>query len=107
LDSILTEGGGAALTGLIPGAQGAAGVRLASLAARAPIRAGIARAAGEGALYGAGTADRVQDIPLSVAREGVVGAVGYPVARSVGRGLTRAGTFAVNKTRRARGRRGK
>ena len=93
-DSIATEGTGAALTGLIPGAQAASGTRLASLAARMPIRAGVARAAGEGALYGAGTADRVRDVPLSVLKEGAFGAVGYPVARGVGR----AASLAVKKT---------
>ena len=64
------EIGGALLPALLPGAQGLAGARMASLAAKAPRAARIAPVVGEAALYGVGAADSMADIPRSVASEG-------------------------------------
>ena len=64
------EIGGALLPALLPGGQGFAGARMASLAAKAPRAARIAPVVGEAALYGVGAADSMADIPRSVASEG-------------------------------------
>lgn len=90
LESLAYEGGGAMLTGLIPGGQGATATRLASLAARYPVRAGLARATAEGAAYGVGSADSVRDIPRAMAEEAAFGAGMYGATDLAGRGVRRA-----------------
>jgi hypothetical protein len=69
-ESVAYEMGGALLPALLPGAQGLAAARMASLAAKAPRAARIAPVVGEAALYGVGAADSMADIPRSVASEG-------------------------------------
>jgi hypothetical protein len=85
------EIGGALLPALLPGAQGLAGARMASLAAKAPRAARIAPVVGEAALYGVGAADSMADIPRSVASEGAqalgmygVGAAAAPRLKALG-----------------------
>jgi hypothetical protein len=64
------EIGGAMLPALLPGGQGPAAARMASLAVKAPRAARIAPVVGEAALYGIGAADSMADIPSSVLSEG-------------------------------------
>lgn len=63
------EIGGAFLPALLPGGQGLAAARMASLAAKAPRAAAVAPVVGEAALYGVGAADSMADIPRSVGEE--------------------------------------
>jgi hypothetical protein len=89
LESLAYEGGGALATGLIPGMQGATGARLASLAARAPRAARAAAVAGETALYGAGAADSVRDIPRSIRDEAIFAVPMYGAAEAGRAGIGR------------------
>lgn len=80
LESLGLEMSGALLPALLPGGQGLAAARMASLAAKAPSLARIAPAiggavpvAGEAALYGVGAADSMADIPRSVGEEALFG----------------------------------
>ena len=103
-EALLFEGGGAALTGLIPGAQGATAARLAALASRYPTRAALARLGAESAAYGAGAADRPSDVPRSVAEEGVLASLMYGGARVGGAGVRKGAEFATRASKRkARG----
>ncbi len=72
-ESMALEVGGAFLPALIPGGQSATAARMASLAAKAPRLAKVAPVLGEAALYGAGAADSMQDIPRSVGEEALFG----------------------------------
>jgi hypothetical protein len=81
------------LTSAVPGLQGLSAARVAQMTPRARVAYEAALATGQGGVYGAGDAGSISDIPASVAREGALGAVGYPVARGVGR----AGSFVVKK----------
>jgi hypothetical protein len=90
-ESAAYEMGGALVPALLPGGQGLAGARMASLAARAPRAARIAPVVGEAALYGVGAADSMADIPRSVASEGAqalgmygLGAVAAPPLKKLG-----------------------
>lgn len=94
-EALLFEGGGAALTGFIPGAQGATAARLAALASRYPTRAALARLGAESAAYGVGTADRVSDIPRSVIEEGLLASLVYGGTRAGGAGIRKAGEFVT------------
>jgi hypothetical protein len=70
-ESAAYEMGGALVPALLPGGQGLAGARVASLAAKMPrVVAGALPVAGEAALYGVGAADSMADIPRSVLSEG-------------------------------------
>jgi hypothetical protein len=77
LESLAYEMGGSMLPALVPGGQVATAGRMASLAARAPRTAMAVRraapVAGSAALYGAGAADSMRDIPRSVAEEAAFG----------------------------------
>jgi len=68
-ESLGLEIGGAFLPAMLPGGQGLAAARMASLAAKAPRAAAIAPVVGEAALYGAGAADSMADIPRSIGEE--------------------------------------
>ena len=87
------EIGGMMLTSAVPGLQGLSAARVAQMTPRARAAYEAALATGQGGVYGAGDARNTAEIPSSVAREGALGAVGYPVARGIGR----AGTLAVKK----------
>ena len=73
LASLGYEAGGALLTGLIPGAQGATAGKLASLAVRNPRLATLGRIGAESAAYGVGSADNVRDIPRAIGEEAAFG----------------------------------
>jgi hypothetical protein len=77
IESLAYEMGGSMLPALVPGGQVATAGRMASLAARAPRTAmAVRRAApvvGSAALYGAGAADSMRDIPRSMAEEAAFG----------------------------------
>jgi hypothetical protein len=88
-EAILYETGGAMLTGLIPGAQGATGARLAQLAARYPKLARAGSVAADTALYGAGTAESVRDIPRSIRDEALSAVPMYGAAEGVRAGVNR------------------
>lgn len=87
IESLLYEGGGAMLTGLIPGAQGATAARMAQLAARSPKAARAAAVAADTALYGAGTAESVRDIPRSIRDEALFAVPMYGGAEGVRLGV--------------------
>lgn len=89
-EALAYEAGGMLVPAVIPGGQGASATRLAALAARNPRLTQAGLAVGQGALYGAGTADSVADIPRSMAEEGVLGGVGYGVMNVAGKGLKKA-----------------
>lgn len=89
LESLAYEGGGAMLTGLIPGMQGATAARMAQIAARSPKLARAAAMAGETALYGAGTAESVRDIPRSIRDEALFAVPMYGGAEGVRYGVKR------------------
>ena len=72
-ESLGLEMAGGMLPALLPGAQGLAGARMASLAAKAPRIAAAAPVAAEAALYGVGAADSMADIPRSVGEEMLFG----------------------------------
>lgn len=99
-EALLFEGGGAALIGLIPGAQGATATRLAALASRYPTRAALARLGAESAAYGVGAADRPSDVPRSVAEEGVLASLMYGGARVGGAGVRKGAEFATRASNR-------
>lgn len=89
IESLLYEGGGAMLTGLLPGAQGATAARMAQLAARSPKLARAAGVAADTALYGAGTAESVRDIPRSIRDEALLAVPMYGAAEGVRSGVNR------------------
>jgi len=89
IESLLLEGGGAMLTGFVPGAQGATAARMAQLAARSPKAARAASVAADTALYGAGTADSVRDIPRSIRDEALFAVPMYGAAEGVRAGVKR------------------
>lgn len=99
IESLLYEGGGAMLTGLIPGAQGATAARMAQLAARSPKLARAAGVAADTALYGAGTAESVRDIPRSIRDEALFAVPMYGAAEGVRSGAR----FGVKKYRARKG----
>jgi hypothetical protein len=77
VESLAYEMGGSMLPALVPGGQAVTAGRMASLAARAPRAAMAVRraapVAGSAALYGAGAADSMSDIPRSMAEEAAFG----------------------------------
>jgi hypothetical protein len=85
LESLAYEMGGSMLPALVPGGQVATAGRMASLAARAPRTAMAVRraapVAGSAALYGAGAADSMRDIPRSMAEEAAFGLGLYGAGR--------------------------
>jgi len=101
-ESFAYEMGGAFLPALIPGGQGVAGARMASLAAKAP---GVARAASfavrnpraaelarigaESAAYGVGEADSMRQAPETVGEEAAFGYGMYAVPRGIRAGYRR------------------
>jgi hypothetical protein len=89
IESLLYEGGGAMLTGLVPGAQGATAARMAQLAARSPKAARAAAVAADTALYGAGSAESVRDIPRSIRDEALFAVPMYGGAEGVRAGVNR------------------
>jgi hypothetical protein len=89
IESLLYEGGGAMLTGLIPGAQGATAARMAQLAARSPKLARAAGVAADTALYGAGTAESIRDIPRSIRDEAIFAVPMYGAAEGIRSGVSR------------------
>ena len=100
-EALAYEAGGMLIPAVIPGVQGASATRLAALTARNPLLTQAGLAVGQGALYGAGTADSVADIPRSMVEEGVVGGLGYGVMNVAGKGLTK-GVEAVRRRRRVK-----
>jgi hypothetical protein len=95
-EALAYEAGGMLIPAVIPGGQGASAARLAALAARNPRLTQAGLAVGQGALYGAGTADSVADIPRSMAEESVLGGLGYGVTGVAGIGLKK-GAGAVKR----------
>jgi hypothetical protein len=89
IENLLYEGGGAMLTGLIPGAQGATAARMAQIAARSPKAARAAAVAADAALYGAGAAESVRDIPRSIRDEAVLAVPMYGGVEGVSAGINR------------------
>lgn len=89
IESLLYEGGGAMLTGLVPGAQGVTAARMAQLAAKSPRAARAASVAADTALYGAGVADSVRDIPRSIRDEALFAVPMYGGAEGVRMGVKR------------------
>lgn len=89
IESLLYEGGGAMLTGLIPGAQGATAARMAQLAARSPRAARAAAVAADTALYGAGSAESIRDIPRSIRDEALFAVPMYGGAEGIRMGVKR------------------
>ena len=83
-ESLGLEIGGAFLPAMLPGGQGLAAARMASLAAKAPRAAAIAPVAGEAALYGVGAADSMADIPRSVGEEALMGLGMYGAGATLG-----------------------
>jgi hypothetical protein len=85
LESLAYEMGGSMLPALVPGGQVATAGRMASLAARAPRTAMAVRraapVAGSAALYGAGAADSMRDIPRSMGEEAAFGLGLYGAGR--------------------------
>jgi len=132
-EALAFEVGGAILPSvglaLIPGGQVASGARLAALVNKYP---GVAQATYRGlqqlgptraaaipvvtgaTAYGVGAADEIEDIPRSVAEEGVLAGLGYGVMGLGGIGLKKGagavnsgvkkGVEAIRRRRRAEGR---
>ena len=90
------EIGGALLPALLPGGQGPAAARMASLAVKAPRAARIAPVVGEAALYGIGAADSMADIPRSVLSEGAQALGMYGVGAAAAPRLKALGVKAAN-----------
>lgn len=102
LESVGYEMGGAFLPALIPGGQGIAGARMASLAAKAPgvgraasfaVRnpraAEMARIGAESAAYGVGAADSMREAPASIGEEAAFGYGLYAAPRGLRAGYRR------------------
>ena len=102
LESVGYEMGGAFLPALVPGGQGIAGARMASLAAKAPgvaravsfaVRnpraAELARIGAESAAYGVGEADSMRQAPTTVGEEAAFGYGMYAVPRGIRAGYRR------------------
>ena len=92
LESLAYEMGGAMVPAFIPGGQGITAARLgslgargAALAAKAPRTAMVVRRAApvvaDAAMYGAGNATSMRDIPRSVGEEGAFGLGMYGAGR--------------------------
>ena len=94
-ESLGLEIGGAFIPALLPGGQGLAGARLASLAAKVPRAAAIAPVAAEAALYGVGAADTMADIPRSVGEEMLMGLGMYGAGAAVAPSLKALGAKVV------------
>jgi hypothetical protein len=90
------EIGGAFLPAMLPGGQGLAAARMASLAAKAPRAAALAPVAGEAALYGVGAADSMAEIPRSVGEEALMGLGIYGAGAALGPRLKGLGAKAAN-----------
>jgi len=90
------EIGGAFLPALLPGGQGLAAARMASLAAKAPRLARIAPVVGEAALYSVGAADTTADIPLDTAKDVGQGLVEYGITAALGPPLKKLGVKVAN-----------
>ena len=91
------EIGGALLPALLPGGQGLAAARVASLAAKAPrLAARIAPVVGQTALYSVGAADDTTDVPSSVASDVGQGLVEYGIGAVAGPPLKRLGVKVAN-----------
>ena len=73
LQSMGYEMAGAFLPALIPGGQGASAGRLAALAAKYPRAATLGKVGAESALYGAGSANSMRDIPRAMGEEAAFG----------------------------------
>jgi len=95
-ESLGLEIGGAFLPALLPGGQGLAAARMASLAAKAPRAAALAPVAGEAALYGVGAADSMAEIPRSVGEEMLFGLGMYGAGAALGPRLKKLGVKAAN-----------
>jgi hypothetical protein len=89
IENLLYEGGGAMLTSLVPGMQGATAARMAQIAARSPKAARAAAVAADAALYGAGAAESVRDIPRSIRDEAVLAVPMYGGVEGVSAGINR------------------
>jgi len=76
------EAAGSILPSLTPIGGGA---RLAQLAAKAPRLTKYAPEIGMGALYGAGEAEGMADLPRSMVEEGILGGLTYGVMNRVGK----------------------
>jgi hypothetical protein len=98
-EALLFEGGGAALTGFVPGMQGATAARLAALASRYPTRSALARLGAESVAYGVGAADRPEYIPYSVAEQAIPAAMMYGGLRAGGAGIRKGGELITRKKR--------
>lgn len=86
IESLAFEGAGSVVPAFIPGGQIASAGRLGSLAARAPMV--VRRAAPvvrDAALYGAGSAENVRDIPRAMGEEAAVGLGLYGAGRLAAR----------------------
>lgn len=95
-ESAAYEMGGALAPALLPGGQGLAGARVASLAAKMPRAvAGALPVAGEAALYGVGAADSMADIPRSVGEEMLMGLGMYGVGAAAAPRLKRLAAKAT------------
>lgn len=102
-ESFGLEMAGGLLPALLPGGQGAAAARVASLVSQAPRLARIAPAiggavpvAGEAALYGVGAADSMADIPRSIGEEALFGLGMYGAGATLGPPLKKLGVKAAN-----------
>ena len=95
-ESLGLEIGGAFLPAMLPGGQGLAAARMASLAAKAPRAAALAPVAGEAALYGVGAADSMAEIPRSVAEEALMGLGIYGAGAALGPRIKGLGAKVAN-----------
>jgi hypothetical protein len=102
-ESVAYEIGGALLPALLPGGQGVAAARVASLASQTPRLARIAPAIGgavpvlgEAALYGVGAADSMADIPRSVLSEGAQALAMYGAGAAAAPPLKKLGVKVAN-----------
>jgi hypothetical protein len=96
-ESAAYEMGGALVPALLPGGQGLAGARVASLAAKMPRAvAGALPVAGEAALYGVGAADSMADIPRSVVSEGAQALGMYGLGAAAAPPLKKLGVKVAN-----------
>lgn len=100
IESLALEGAGSIVPAFIPGGQIATAGRLGSLAAKAPMA--VRRAAPivrDAALYGAGSADSIRDIPRAMGEEAAVGLGLYGAGRLGGRLAARPAKAGYRKVR--------